>query len=197
MKRSLALLFALAAVIAAPAGAKGPVEGTIAGPGLSQPVSLTGNPESDTSSLFGQLVEQGGWFAEAFQQVPDSTSRVRPHGELGSRYLAVYRVPTSDTESVTIRQELYPFAAAGPVTHMAAGQPLFGNSTYGGWYRAPVELRRTLVSLGLPSSPPSPGSSGLGPAAWAGISAGIAAVLALAVAAAVLRRRRHPAGAPA
>ena len=56
-----------------------------------------------------------------------------------------------------IRQDLYPYARGGAVTYTKPGQPIFDMSTRGGWYRNP-DLKRTLVSLGLPASAPSKGS---------------------------------------
>jgi hypothetical protein len=53
---------------------------------------------------------------------------------------------------------MYPYARGGAVTFTKPGQPIFGMSARGGWYRNP-ELKRTLVSLGLPASAPSDGSS--------------------------------------
>lgn len=196
MKRLLALAAALAAVFALPAAAKGPSKATITGPGLDRPIVLSGDAEGNLSSRFGQLVERTGWFAEVFRQTPDSTSRVPPQGKLGPRYDAVYLVPDGNGVTSRIRQELYPFAAAGPVTHVRPGQPIFGMATHGGWYRSPFSLRRTLVSLGFPARDPSPKESGLGGGAWAGIGAGVALMLGAAVAV-VTRRRRGSGEAPA
>ena len=148
-------MLGLAAILAGTAAAKGPTRAAITGPGVARAIVLNGNPEGNVSSRFGQLVEQTGWFAQVFRQTPDSTSRVRPRGALGPRYDAVYLVPEGNGNTRTIRQELYPFAAAGPVTHLQAGQPIFGMTTHGGWYRSSVALRRTLVSLGLPAKAPA------------------------------------------
>jgi hypothetical protein len=188
MKRLLTLALLAALALPGTAAAKGPSKATITGPGLSEPVVLNGMPESDTGTRFGRLVEQGGWFQEVFRQSPDPTSAAAPTRQLGPRYDAVYVVPTGDMQPATIRQELYPFASGGPVTHLRAGQPIFGGTTPGGWYRSPVSLRATLVSLGLPKQPPSVTESALGAGAWAGIAAGCAALLAAT--AFVLRQRR-------
>jgi hypothetical protein len=189
MKRLLVVAVGLAALIAGPATAKGPVAASITGPGLDRAIVLAGDAEGNTSSRFGLFVQQAGFFPQVFTQTPDSTSRVRPQGTLGPRYDVAYRVPGPNNDTWTVRQELYPFAAGGPVTYIRPGQTIFTSmQTHGGWYRSPLSLPRTLVSLGLPSRPPAVKESGLGPGAWAGIAAGIAIAVG---AAAMLIRRRH------
>ena len=198
MKRILVVTLGLAALLAGPAAAKGPVKATITGPGLDRAIVLAGDAEGNAGSRFGRFVEQSGFFPQVFRQTPDSTSRVRPSGRLGPRYDVVYLVPGPNNDDSTVRQELYPFAAIGPVTYTRPGQPVFpteGMTTHGGWYRSPYSLRRTLVSLGFPAKAPSLKQSGLGVGAWAGIAAG---ALALAAATALLIRRRRGSGeAPA
>ena len=151
-------MLALAVILAGPAAAKGPSEVTITGPGLAHAIVLGGDAEGNLSSRFGRLVEQTGFFPQVFRQTPDSTSRIRPSGKLGPRYDAVYLVPGPNGTASTVRQQLYPFAAAGPVTYVRPGQvvfPVSGMATHGGWFRSPVALRRTLVSLGLPAKAPA------------------------------------------
>ncbi len=194
MKRIVFVLL-LGLVLAGPAAAKGPSKVTITGPGLAEPIVLSGDPESNVGSRFGRLVDHSGWFAEVFQQSPDPTSSTRPTGRLGPRYTATYVVPIGGDASKPVRQQLYPFAAGGPVTHTRAGQPVFvGTVTHGGWYRAPIALRRTLVAIGLPSKPPV-AAAGLSSGAWAGIAT--ACAIALAAAAFLARRHRRPRQAPA
>ena len=157
MKHPLVFVLLLAAVLAVPgpAIAKGPSKVTITGPGLARPIVLAGVAEGSSTSRIGRLVEASGWFALAFRQVPDPTSARRPAGAPGPAYLAVYVVPTGGSTSVRIRQELYPYAAAGALAHMRAGQALFGGTTHGGWYRGGPALRRALVALGLPARTPA------------------------------------------
>jgi hypothetical protein len=150
MKRSLALVLLLAATLAGPAAAKGPIGVTITGPGLAEPVVLRGNAEASATSRIGRIVQFGGWFPQAFRQTPDSTTRQAPTKRLGPRYAATWIVPVGGGRSMTIRQDLYPWASGGPVTHMRAGQPIFDSATHGGWYRGSFALRTTLVSLGVP-----------------------------------------------
>ena len=95
-----------------------------------------------------------------------------------------------------IRQDLYPYAAGGPVTYIPAGQTLFETrQTVGGWYRATPDVKGVLVRAGLPESAPSDGPGGGGgsfDARWLGL--GMALTLGLALAAAhVVRRRPRPA----
>jgi hypothetical protein len=197
MKRSLVLVLVLAVACCGQAAAKGPVAATITGPGVDRAISIGGDAEGNVSSPFGVFVEQVGYFPQVFTQTPDSTSRVAPAGRLGPRYDVAYRVPGPDGKARTVRQELYPFAAIGPVTHMRAGQPVFptmGMSTHGGWFQSPYGLRATLVTLGLPAKAPSVKQSGLGAGAWAGIAVG---AFVLAGAATLLLRRRKSGESPA
>ncbi|MGE5274663.1 MAG: hypothetical protein ACM3QU_13015 [Verrucomicrobiota bacterium] len=155
MKRPFALVVLIAAAVlaafAGPAAAKGPSKVTITGPGLTHPIVLTGNPESDgPGTPFESLVERSGWFGLVFRQSPDPTSPRRPAGALGPRYVAAYVVPMGTAPAGTIRQELYPFAAAGALAHVAAGQRIFGGDTHGGWYRGGLTLKRALVAVGIP-----------------------------------------------
>jgi hypothetical protein len=158
MNRSL--LIALGAIVAlllpTAAEAKGPLAATISGPGLSAPIQIRGNGEGDTSSDLGVLVTEGGFFPQAFGQSPDPLLKSKPT-VLGSRYTVVYVVPGPTTD--TLRQNLYPYAARGPVTYMAPGQRFWGNQvTPGGWYRGVVasSLRAMLIRAGLPAADPSP-----------------------------------------
>jgi TRAP-type C4-dicarboxylate transport system permease small subunit len=87
---------------------------------------------------------------------------------------------------------------------MPAGQPIFEETTIGGWYQATDNLRQQLISLGLPNrtalgstaSPapapasPQPTPAASPPAAWPRVVAVVAALLLAAGAAIALRRRR-------
>jgi hypothetical protein len=195
MKRLIVLALGLAALLATPAAAKGPVAASITGPGLDRAIVLVGDAEGNTSSRFGLFVQQVGFFPQVFTQTPDSTSRVRPPGALGPRYDVAYRVPGPNNDTWTVRQELYPFAAAGPITHVRPGQTIFTSmATHGGWYRSPFSLRRTLVALGFPSRPPTVNQSGLGAGAWTGIGIGFALMVSAAW---FVRRRRSSGETPA
>jgi hypothetical protein len=118
MKRTLVVALALAALLAGPAAAKGPSKASITGPGLDRAIVLAGDAEGNMNSRFGRFVQQVGFFKQVFVY-PGSTSPERPPGRLGPRYDVVYTVPGPNHDTWTVRQELYPFAAAGPVTTSA------------------------------------------------------------------------------
>jgi hypothetical protein len=189
MKR---LLFALSiAALALPATAlgKGPSEAAIDIPG-GPAIRFTGYGESSGTSL-GDLTQQAGFFEAAFGQAPDLMLPSRPKGNLGPRYTITYTVPTGTRVSDRIRQELYPYAATGPVTYMQPGQRLFGEETPGGWFQADRRLKDLLVSAGLPAAAPAARSHGR----WFPVELAVLAALALglALATALVIRRRSPA----
>ena len=182
-----------------PASAKGADQATISGPDLTQPIVLAGDGEPGSGQL-GVLSDGSGLFLAMFggsggqQLISDA-----PAGTLGPKYELAYRVPGGTSTPDVVRQDLYPMAAGGPVTHTAAGQPAFGGTTRGGWYRAPSGFTLLLAALGLPVPPSaSPtgarhvvasdtGSGGGVPwAVWA-----VAAVLVAGAAGTVLWRVRH------
>ena len=139
-------------VFAGAAQAKGPIAATIDGPGTGGGISLGGNGEPGSGAPLGNLADQSGFFAAAFGQTPDPMLAGRPKGDLGPRYTITYRVPGPNGEEDSIRQDLYPYAAGGPVTYTRPQQPFFGTeSTRGGWFRASAALKDTLVRAGLPA----------------------------------------------
>ncbi len=154
MKR-LALVFVLvaAAVLAPAALAKGPSEATITGPGLAKALSISGNGESQGTAL-GYLTEYAGFFPAVFGQIPDPMLHGRPSGTLGPKYTIHYVVPDGESTKHRIVQDLYPYARGGPVTHMKAGQLIFGDRSRGGWYRGDPALEALLVRNGLPRTAP-------------------------------------------
>jgi hypothetical protein len=182
----LATIGTLAALVAtAPAAAKGPSAASVTGPGLDHALAVKGEGESGTGTPLGSLVELGGFFPQTFLQIPDSTIRRRPSGDLGPRYRVVYRVPGPGGIS-TLVQDVYPYAQT-PVTHMSPNQHFWGgNRTHGGWFVSGPGLKATLVAVGLPKSAPLPEASGAS-FPWVWLAAGVLAVVALL--ALVLRRR--------
>jgi hypothetical protein len=183
MKRTVLLISILALASAAPAAAKGPAEAIITGPALEEPIALRWML-GDPSTPLGELADGAGFFEAAFGQAPDQMLADRPNGDLGPRYTIAYGGLGLYPDK-QIRQELYPYAAAGPVTYMKPGQLLYGRTTAGGWYRAPVSLKDTLVSMGLPRSAPEASRSG-SRSAWI-----VAPIAALLLAAVPLARRRR------
>lgn len=187
MKRlTLFIVAALALLAPTGAAAKGPSAATIAGPGLSSPVSVTGEREGDASTDLGLLVMDGGWFQQVFGASGSPGVRLHsaPRG-LGARYVVTYTVPGGSTTS-KLEQSLYPYAAGGPVTYMRPGQVFWDTQkTSGGWNRGTAQLKQMLLSAGLPKSPP-PASE-----RTHGRTIGVAAGAGIALAAAVLALRRR------
>jgi MYXO-CTERM domain-containing protein len=182
MKRLLFVL-AGAALLAPAALAKGPSQATVTGPGLKTTIAFKSMDDSSS------LTEAAGFFPSAFGQSPNPMLRGRPAGKLGPRYTIRYVVPGPYSRTYHLRQEVYPYAAAGAVAYMKPGQPIFDSKTVGGWYPAGTMLKQVLVRAGLPKTAPRvPASSGSNIALIAGI--GIPGALALAGAALLVARRR-------
>ena len=192
MRRSMLLAAALTALLLFPAAAtaKGPSAATISGPGLAHALTIDGYGEGANTSPLGILVNETGFFAQAFQQTPSATTRSRPADRLGPRYDVKYTVPGPNGDS-TLRQALYPYAVNGPASYMTPGQKLWGTQPVpGGWYRGSDTLKGMLVRAGLPAAAPTKRAArsrnlGVAVAAGAGVAAA-AGVLAL------LYRRRRP-----
>jgi hypothetical protein len=153
----LSIVLVLAGLaVPATALAKGPSEGSVSGPGFSKTVKVL--YDGGGGSAGDNLTQESGFFPAAFGQSPDPMLHGKPAGPLGPRYTIAWKVPGGGGAMFRIRQDMYPYARGGAVTFTKPGQPIFGMSARGGWYRNP-ELKRTLVSLGLPASAPSDGSS--------------------------------------
>ena len=153
MIRLTLIAAALAAlVLPAVASGKGPSEGSISGPGFSKVVKVLN--DGGGGSPGDNLTQESGFFPAAFGQSPDPMLHSKPAGLLGPRYTIAWTVPGGDGSSFHIRQDLYPYARGGAVTYTKPGQPIFGATTRGGWYRGPA-LKRTLVSVGLAATAPS------------------------------------------
>jgi hypothetical protein len=184
----LATAGALVGLVAtAPAAAKGPSTASLTGPGLDHAVPVKGEGEGGSGTPLGSLVELGGFFPQMFLQVPDSTTRTRPSGNLGPRYRMMYRVPGPNGIS-TVVQDVYPYAKT-PVTYMRPNQHFWGsNRTHGGWFVSGLGLKATLVAAGLPESPPPAASGGSFPWAWT-----VAGFLAVGVLLALVLSRRRSA----
>lgn len=154
MKRLSVLLVAALALLLLPAGAaaKGPSEAKITGPGLASPLTIKGLGEGDASTDLGLLVNDGGFFPQAFGQVPSPLLRAAP-ADLGTRYVVTYTVPGPSL--ATLEQELYPYAAGGAVTYVRPGQKFWDSVTSGGWYRGTARLKAMLIKAGLPKAEPA------------------------------------------
>jgi hypothetical protein len=203
MKRLPLLLLAgslALALLPATAAAKGPIEASIDGPGLHEPLRIGDEDEWSGRELAAgsplmRLAESLGFFPAAFgaanasQMLPG-----RPKGVLGPRYLVTYVVPGPEGVEDVLRQDLYPYAAAGLVSYMPQGQRFFGSrETAGGWFVAPTNFKSELVAAGLPARPPADGDGNDFPWTAVGALAALGAALAVGVGAVLLRRRPHPA----
>jgi MYXO-CTERM domain-containing protein len=154
MRISLIAAVLAALVLPVLAAAKEPTRASISGPGFHKILTMREGPDYSSSAI-GRLTETSGFFPSAVGQSPDPMLRARPTGPLGPRYLIVWTVPAGATHRIA--QDIYPYARGGAFAYMRPGQAIFDSTTIGGWYRNP-ELKRTLVSLGLPVSAPSDGS---------------------------------------
>jgi hypothetical protein len=203
--------------------AKGPSAATIEGSGPGGPgngpkgpITLRGDGELGSGTVLGTFVELAGFFPALFRQSPDPMLDAAPTKRLGPHYTITWKVPEGDGTAAKIRQDLYPYAAGGPLTYTKPGQQVFGEGARGGWFRASDELRLELISLGLPKRPgqaPEPAAATPAPAApvhpapvaparsdglvsWPLVLAGGVVVLVVAGAVAMaVRRRPGPAGA--
>lgn len=189
MRTSLVVTIALAASLAFPAlaAAKGPAAATMNGPGITG--KHFAGAEGETGSPLWTLTLGGGFFPQAFGQVPDPTLSTRPQGRLGPRYSITYDVPGPSGGHSLLRQDFYPYASPSPLTYMKPGQTFWsGQRTQGGWFVARSSLPH---ELGLPARPPTP--SGTHVWRWSGIGAGI---LLLAAAVGLLTLRLRPRAKP-
>jgi hypothetical protein len=156
----VALGFALTLALAGTAVAKGVSGASISGPNLRHDAELG----IRASNRLADLV---GFYPSVFETVPDPTLAGRPKS-LGPRYRISYELLGDERgrNTATVKQDLYPYAAGGPVAHVAAGQKLpegMGDAT-GGWFRAPGYALDQLTSLGLPKGDPVAGAEPGAPA---------------------------------
>jgi hypothetical protein len=154
MKRALLVLAIAALALPMAALGKGPSAASMDGPGSGGGITFSGDGESNGTPL-GNLTEQSGFFPAVFTRQPDPMLDSRPKGDLGPKYTVTYTVPGPNNETWKIQQDVYPYAEHGPVTYMKPGQEIFElGGTRGGWFQATPQLKETLVSAGLPPSPP-------------------------------------------
>jgi hypothetical protein len=157
MRTRLLLVAALSALFvggtATPALAKGPDRVEISGAGLAKPVVVDGAGEPGSADMLGLLATGSGLFLAMFG--PDGSGELlttAPAGPLGPRYTLRYRVPSDQPTPSTVVQDLYPYAAGGPVSYTRAGQVGFTSQrTFGGWHAAPATFGELLVRLGVPA----------------------------------------------
>ena len=136
---------------ASPAMAKGPDQVTISGPGLDKPIVVSGYGEPGSGGNVGELADGSGLFLVMFGSNGSDQKLLTqaPTAQLGPKFLLSYRVPDATEAGSTVRQDLYPQAAGGPLTYTEPGQAVFGTRTSGGWYQTPPSFGRVLVHLGV------------------------------------------------
>ncbi len=157
MRTRLLTVLAMSALMvggtATPALAKGPDRVVISGPELTTPITIDGAGEPGSADLLGVLADGSGLFLAMFGPSGGGGELLatRPAGALGPRYTLVYRVPNGNPQPASITQDLYPYAADGPVTYTRPGQFGFtGQKALGGWHPMPDSFGALLVRIGLP-----------------------------------------------
>jgi hypothetical protein len=210
----LVLALLLAAVPTA-AQAKGASAATISGGGPGGlpggPIDMKGDGEPGSGTNLSNLAEAAGVFALLWEdgQPGALTSAPLPPAQRGARYTITWTFPNGDGGEDQVRQSVWPYAAGGPLTFMATGQKVLDGTTKGGWYRAGDNLRQLLITLGLPNRAPlatptpAPPAASPAPAAepspalWPRVVVGVVLLVAVAVVAGIiLRRRSSPGPAP-
>jgi hypothetical protein len=211
LQRRVLAMLALAVLLAAvptAANAKGASAATISGGGSGGlpggPITLGGDGEPGSDTPLASLAEDAGVFVLLFEDGSGGELASAPTGRRGPRYTIDWTFPNGAGGEDNVRQSVWPYAAGGPVTYMASGQPVLDTTTKGGWYRATDGLRRTLVSLGLPDrqplaapapSPAAPAPATPAPTAgpesplWPKVAVAVGLLLAVAVVGAVAVRR--------
>ena len=213
---ALALLLA---VVPTAAQAKGASGATISGGGPGGlpggPINLKGDGEPGSGTNLANLAQAAGVWALLFEDGPGGELASAPAtANRGPRYTITWIFPNGAGTEDKVRQSVWPYAAGGPLTFMASGQPVLDATTKGGWYQAADNLRQSLIALGLPSrepltapatatapatpapaTPAAPAAPDPAPAVWPRVAVGLALLFAVAGGALVLRRRSSPGAA--
>jgi hypothetical protein len=134
---------------AGPVAAKGPSEGEISGSGITKPIVLGTDP-ADPQADGAMLGEELGFFAAAFQQEPNPMLADAPTDELGPKLTVTWTVPDGEGTPATVTQDLYLYAAGGPLTFTPQQSLWPGQDVLGGWFEAPDDVVATLADLGVP-----------------------------------------------
>ena len=218
---ALLVIALLLAVVPTAAQAKGASSATISGGGPGGlpggPITLKGDGEPGSGSDLSTLAQEAGMWAVLFEDGPAGGVQTAPTpaAQRGPRYTITWTFPNGAGTEDKVRQLVWPYAAAGPVTYLAPGQKVLDTRTEGGWYKASDVLRTSLIGLGLPKRPaltapvaaspgpatpasPTPSAQAApGPALWPKVAAGVGLLLVAAVAVVrILRRRAAPGPAP-
>jgi hypothetical protein len=158
MRRSWLVVLLAFALVAVPGAAfakgasKAQVKAKDKDKGVFAPITFRGNGEPGDGSALAELGGQTGIYSAMFPESPSQMLSSAPTGDLGPSVTVTYTIPGPAGGSTTLDQDLYPYAAGGPVTFTAPGQSfLGGEKTVGGWFRAPDALTETLAARGFPS----------------------------------------------
>jgi hypothetical protein len=189
MKQLLASLVvaALAGLVAATnAAAKGPMDASLTGPGLNEPIEFAA---WGAGSALWPLIRAAGLHRAAWGgRLPSEP----PAGDLGPRYRLTYSLGPHANDGRVV-QEVYPYAQPQAVTYTAPGQPFYAMRTRGGWYVATSARARPLLSIlidaGLPRHPPTRSETETPPWSFVEWSALGGALLVGAIVALLMRRR--------
>ena len=198
-RRVLAMLVLafVAVLVPTAAQAKGASAANISGGGPGGlpggPIGLKGDGEPGSGTALANLAEAAGVFSLLFEDGPGGAIANPPPGARGPRYTITWTFPNGAGGADKVRQSVWPYAAGGPLTFMAAGQPVLDTTTTGGWYRAGDDLRQTLITLGLPRRQPLATSATPGASAGAAGSASPGGA-GSAAAGAVDNRTQEPSG---
>ena len=211
-RRALAVLVLalLLAMVPTAAQAKGATGATISGGGPGGlpggPITLKGDGEPGSGTDLADLAQAAGVWAVLFDDGPGGElASVPATADRGPRYTITWIFPNGAGTEDKVRQSVWPYAAGGPLTFMASGQPVLDATTKGGWFQATDNLRQSLIALGLPSRQPLTATSPAGPATpaapdpapalWPRVAVGLALRLAGAGGGALVLRRRSSPGA--
>ena len=211
-RRALAMLVLalLLAVVPTAAQAKGATGATISGGGPGGlpggPITRKGDGEPGSGTDQADLAQAAGVWAVLFDDGPGGELASAPAtADRGPRYTITWIFPNGAGTEDKVRQSVWPYAAGGPLTFMASGQPVLDATTKGGWFQATDNLRQSLIALGLPSRQPLTATSPAGPATppapdpapalWPRVAVGLALLLAVAGGGALVLRRRSSPGA--
>jgi hypothetical protein len=137
------VLFGWAIVSSDPAWAKGPIGVEVDGPGLEAPLVFDVNSTAQVEAMWA-LAEQARLYA------PTRTAARPQTGDLGPAYRLTWHM--SEAVGDRLLQDVYPFAAGGPVVHTLPGRTNWHVLVPAGWVAGGAGLPGALTRLGVPLS---------------------------------------------